>query len=499
LATAVSVASGCGEKTEEKIVTVPSQPWYQTAGLQPTVVGEAQTLSRSALDCSRPLPLAIRGVTQVRTGYKQKTITDTLFDIQKNQASSFRPYPVTRENVTTEEVDAASTINLCDLDYPASSIEYVGLSVARDIDHAKEWYAQQPFKVRQALQDVDINVHPLYTADNYYRFSEEFRATVRRTDLDINTRSRHIKLDNVDNAFWTITEDKQPMIAFLPHQTPNSLSASQFPTALWELPFVARHEYGHHIFATHMQRIMNLDSLAYYQNLRQNPFLHSTHRIQQPLTHPLQEAAQGSPQVDNLFVIAALNEGFADLFAYYSSNETMPGLNQAPCFIETRDPASSTMQGWLTEKKWTAAFIEFLFDANATSGLVPPQELASCASFSLASPHSLGAVIAHTANELLDNSPRVLNSADPAATKTELILAWLNQLDDELNMADLGPRLVVSRVFEILASVAIEQPDSLTRSSSFCDTVNDRFSGWASLWQTSESPVQTCVALAAPE
>ncbi|SMF56242.1 hypothetical protein [Pseudobacteriovorax antillogorgiicola] len=459
---------------EEKVVEVPvevePQPWYLAGDLQRNFYGEADELPIVGSNCF--YSDRFHGISAVGSGQEEHYVEEVSYDLQlqTRTLSSI-------ETFSSEMISLSESLTLCDEVYPERSREYVGLKVAKEVSQARLWYESNS---NEEIKNVILEVLPLVKVDRYERHSDEAKDFVLEDDPDAQVGAQYRKSDMVYNAFYRSNYEGDPTIAFLPHHTAKSIN-DNVPTPMWEMPFVARHEYGHHVFSAHMFEKLQDKNLGYFEYLERNPFLHTTHAIRRANPQALRDT-----RLESSLIIGALNEGFSDLFSYYSSNQTLPGIENAPCMTMTRDPASPSMPGAIKSKKWTKEFLDYLFNVESD---VEYDFTHDCGEFYLGSPHSLGAVIAHTVDQLLSTSNRVKNSANPSAEKTKLSLAWLDQLNQSLDFSVQGPKLVLS---EILSGAALLATESAEPSVATCQVIRESFSGWKDVWNKQESSLKAC-------
>ena len=474
----------CQPKTKEKVVT--PAPWYQG---NPSIMNEnfadAEELRLQGSSCFRGQ--SFPGITDIMTGSRQTDTIDITYDLTLSPLTD-----ITKTHSQSDLIGSGVDVFLCQSDYPANSIEYVAQKVANEISFSYDWYQQTTSKDLD-IPEIKLEIHPLMLQDIYIRYSDRAKRFLQSAEIDLDTTPRHIEADSVYNAFWSFDRDGDSVISFLPHPKRTSLAISEMPTPLWDLPFVARHEYGHHVFFHHMSDLLNDPDVDYRGQLADHPTLHTTQKKPEFFSKTLLESKAPVSRIDSFFLLAATNEGFADLFSYYASNETMPGIENAPCMLKTRDPSSANMQGWLTEKRWSKAFVNYLFDTNAQPNLRPNHtEDDSCAAFNLGSPHALGAVIAYTVDQVFSSSDLLVSAKNPNQIKAKLALNWLDRLNRELNMADMGPRPLMAKILSSAFDVVAEDQQDLTLNAKSCRLVDELFSGWQEIWQPQQGSLSTC-------
>ena len=381
----------------------------------------------------------------------------------------------------------------CDTNNP-NDLDTAAVAIASDIDQAKIWY-DTVVNDKKAIEDLSIEVQPLIRTTKSIVF--------KGTEGLINPpEDQLIAYDIIDNAFWSppIADDPST-IGFFPHGVQLDNQTSLVLEPFWKLPFVARHEYGHHLFYAHMTRIFNNESFNYRNYLMENPYTHTTTQLPSVSKMILSKfnpnflSSPALPRVDNNFMISALNEGFADLYSSYSLQGTIPNIQNYPCFIDARDPMKEKLKGNFGERKqWSLAILNALFDNSIQLPEENDEGTKTCPNFSPLRHHHVGSIIAFTVNQLLDESHSV--TEDPINSweiKTNLLLKWLDNLNKNLDPSDKGPKALLSQILEIAFDVATEDNANLQPESQICNTVRQYFSGWTDYWSPLGLNISTCI------
>ena len=192
-------------------------------------------------------PKQFEGVSGFRTEVIEKTIIDRT--IEKDRVV---------ENQSTERIFQDEELFLCQEDYESTTRESVAKAIAQEMEHSNRFYKTVTSK---DIPAVEVLVHPQNSLDIYQRVEESLARLLKASDREVE-EPVHVTLDEVYNAYWTLensdNDEAKPIIAFLPHFTPES-SVGVESKPLWTIPFVGRHEYGHHVFSQHMKNIMGLE------------------------------------------------------------------------------------------------------------------------------------------------------------------------------------------------------------------------------------------------
>ncbi|NRA66022.1 MAG: hypothetical protein HRU19_16155 [Pseudobacteriovorax sp.] len=480
------MASSC-TKTKKEVVN--AQPWYETQGVfSEEVIAEAEILPLVEKNCASLTDLT--GLSRTFTGTK---VSEQLAIDFKIEGNDLVLHSISENSQIASDIKG---LTVCDEDAEGNTVNGVANLFGRELAASKKYHDSLNPSTRVTLPSVNLDVLPLTTSETFLRVRPEDLALLPPSS-DARTPIRQ-KNDDVYNAFWSFQSiDGQDTytITIWPHPKPGTAPRIGDSAPLWTQPFVARHEYGHHVFASRLTRIFGSARLGYKAMLQNNPKTLTTigkHRHQKldlKKTFSLQEIDGDKPAVDTMLVIGAVNESFADLFAYFSSGDRFLGLESAPCFQGIRDPGSRQMAGWLKEKNWTPNFMNYIFDQDSAPNGFGPSSDAGCDEFSLRSPHSLGGVIAYTVNQMFEFAV----TQDPSLVKGDLLLNWISAADSNLNLADNGPRQIMSHFLKEALLVANEGSAAESSTDAICNVVRDNLSGWKPYWPVNDEAFGVCL------
>ena len=189
----------------------------------------------------------------------------------------------------------------------------------------------------------------------------------------------------------------------------------------------------------------------------------------------LVDGKKAQPRLENWNIIASLNEGFADLFAYYSSNESFPGIEGMPCMMYLREPNEKYLENFPKIKAWTPELVEFLFDQYSTN---PISDDAGCRDFSLESPHGLGAIFAHTIDKIFSTRSDLGTGEQVSINKTKMSIELLDRLDRDVSLADLGPRTLTFEILLTALDLTREGESVFYQDSQQCAVAKEYLSAW---------------------
>jgi len=267
----------------------------------------------------------------------------------------------------------ANGLKICDATraYPRASVEGAAKISQKHLSTARQFYDRLPSKT--ALPDAALMVLPTVektaTADD---------GTVTRTVL-------------VDNLAYAPSFGGEPMFIVFPKSRRAVKQGLWTDVNLWEVPWGLAHEFGHHVFRQHTGRTgLELVPIQSFE-----------------LT------AAAGPTPDDYWT--AVNEGFADLFAFYTHGAKKGQLRGVDCFETNRD---------VTEPRFVTGDMKIL-DATVAAKFAAPRSgaPANCDKPSFQDVHTLGAVIAHGMDQLFTANGLV----DPQA-KAEALLGWAERL-----------------------------------------------------------------------
>ncbi len=248
-----------------------------------------------------------------------------------------------------------------------------------------------------------------------------------------------------DNAYYMPGNNS---ITFLPHSEEFRKSGMTF--SFWEVPMVAAHEYGHHIFQTlnpGPTHAPGLKSCFGKFHVEGDTETESEKRI-----------------VSNDDVLGALNEGFADLVSFYSLENNERGLKGVNCLQISRDVGSKVFADG-KPKIFNSEVLTSFFSDKAE----PQAE--SCDVSNFQGIHILGAVFAHGADRLLSLS------TDTKDQRLAIVLNWLQEMKNRSAvMNTLKPQDFLLESFKLFIEVTVARTDSKLDQAE-CDLLKEIYPG----------------------
>lgn len=270
--------------------------------------------------------------------------------------------------------------------YERETVEAAGLHAAYFIHKTNSKFTALVKDIK--VEPVTVNIGPQYTESFLY---EDNDGTVKKSSYFLS-----------DNAFYAPSAHA---ISFLPHST--FMRAMNFKMNFFEVPMIAAHEYGHHLF----QMIYKYDyvpgGVSHHQGCFGGDHL--------PKQHNKELKRLDLRKIKNEDVLNAYNEGFADLVAFYSLDENERGVRDVKCLEVSRDVRSSVFYDG-QEKKFSEEAVRSFFSPYTESlG-------GSCETISFQGIHNFGAIFAHSADSFLSE---LTNSDDE---KLLAVVEWVKFL-----------------------------------------------------------------------
>jgi hypothetical protein len=257
---------------------------------------------------------------------------------------------------------------------------------------------------------------------------------------------------------------------------------------LWTVNGVFQHEFGHYLFAS----IMNQTSSSfesYHKYAEKNPDLHLFQTPISSFVQKLESPALANQffsfQTSQDFFIGSLNEGFSDLWAYYTLNQPQD-MFEIACFSKNRNVSSDYFfngmsKSW-TDEMWAKIFNFQLEDLKFDS----TNPIDRCSQPVFIDIHIVGAAMAHTVDAVfgaaLLNEPSDVQSA----AKAEMALAWLKSIKESEEFTDLGGKASLSRILNLAIGTGISYSKSVEKEK-YCNVVQSKFPALIKRWKSSKT------------
>lgn len=475
----VTLLPACGQESKTKTIEIEKKLWFEEIAVQSRGADDAVILPALFPQCSSHvegfIPAAVNKILQ---GQVTRTTNDTLL----LGIGSFK-----RQIDDRVVIQSSKDFFVCARGAAENSLESMTEKIVKDVEAAHTYYIHAAGPEALTLPKVNIEVQPIDEYRSYYRYADDFIAENQLSLDPISTEPFMVSGAQVNNAYYAPYYEN-PLIAFLPQSSANSRGAYAFPVALWNMPLVARHEYGHHVFFQHMRSVFGAANFDYRQLVLKNPDRHGT----VPSSRGFAELGRSFPAFDNYFLMSALNEGFADLFAH-ETFEGSPYVIDSPCMGVTRNVTSTLLNGGTYKKAWTVPLLDHILDLRKPAPEFDSEDsINGCARFSLHSLHHVGALIAHSAYRVFSTADSVRSLAKKDEARFKLSLAWLKKINETMDPASDGPYRFLSTI--LLSAVEVARAGAVPNEE-LCAVIGEQFPGFKALWtkQAVDPSVLACL------
>lgn len=329
--------------------------------------------------------------------------------------------------------------------YPRTSVEGVSLASLSAINAAESFYRGVPGASAAILPALLVVLPTIEYVVN---------------DASGNPLARAVETDNL-----AYVGSKTPMFLVYPKGKKAVAAGLWKDVNLWEIPWGLAHEYGHHVFRTHTG-VSHLENTS----LHIAPIRKFDTKIDG--AEGLQLAASDRVVTGEDYY-SAVNEGYADLFSFYTFGGKADLIKNVDCFATNRDLTASEFVGGrakILDKDMLAQF--------ASTTVI---DVSGCSAPDFQDVHSLGAVVAYGVDRLFSD---VAPGNDEAAVlkKAGLLLNWAKRIGDTVSgksMDDVNFEVLVK---EALITVA----PSKRLSKAACEIVRTQFPEYAETWLAAE-------------
>jgi hypothetical protein len=278
------------------------------------------------------LPVPLAGAWGTESEFQSKNIIGTLLNLGKSYDCKFDSSGertcTPRDGKKTE----AQVLKLCrsSMQYQRDSLESVAITSHAIVEDAYNFYGTIENTVPGLAKSIMV-IQP--------RFERKYT----KKSGDILTKY------DADNAAFTSMELGTParkyglMLIYPSKKT----SFEESGVNLWEVPFVLKHEFGHHVFHHYVKDTDHEDSLTISTS---GNTLHDMSGIL-PSEKSRIPRHQGFNLTTNATAaMAGINETFADLFAYFAQESTPNQVTGIKCLDTSRDPKSAKTRAGLVKQ-----------------------------------------------------------------------------------------------------------------------------------------------------
>lgn len=307
------------------------------------------------------------------------------------------------------EIEPAKQINLCPSQNYGNqkTFESAGAHVYSSIARAKAF-----------LTDLDVELPEL----KYIIAPSVKRIVINKTGRATHTEKTHL----INNAYF---DYKYQEIVFLPQGYSDSGKIPFNGIPLWTVPFVPVHEVGHHVFSQLMpsffKKRSSLNKVCF-----DNRGADKIHYAQQN---------EGQKRIVNgQLVLTAINEGFSDLFAFYTLGKDI-NLNGLSCLSVSRDVSSNKFMSGDPKNLTSKNIDKFLL-----STYLPQTNCLEETNYQ--DVHMIGAIIASA----LDSTLNIMDFDKKA--KMRFTMKWIQKLNIQLTAKQLNktPKKILKNSFNLL-------------------------------------------------
>ncbi len=361
-------------------------------------------------------------------GLKVRDIGASIITESSKDLNILYTYTSTDDVVTTDKkiINPQSAISICadDGKYARASIESAALNATYFISKTGRKVSELLPSVK--IPAIEVEIGPLIKKSLKQIVKGEVVWTFEAFDTD--------------NAYYSPGENK---ITFLPHS--EEFKKAGMTMNFWEVPMVASHEYGHHIFEIlHPYNVVNLGMKNCFGKMG----LHA------------EPSELGKRSVTTEDVLGALNEGFADLVSFYSLDNNERGLKGVPCLEISRDVGSGVFADGTSKIFSTDALATFFLtkevEAPETCDVPNYQDI-----------HIIGAIFANGADRLLSLSVPTKDQ------RLSIVLSWLQEMKVKSSaMNALSPQDFLRESFELLVQMTAKMTDGKVDQSE-CDLAKE--------------------------
>jgi hypothetical protein len=233
-----------------------------------------------------------------------------------------------------------------------------------------------------------------------------------------------------DNAYY---DPSTQVIAFLPMS--KTYQSYHSEVALWQVPMVASHEYGHHVYNS-------LTSLSKKTSL--NCFNNRSNITALSLSNVVKKHDTSAK-----FAYDSINEGFADLISYYTLKESKKSVNGVACFTHNRDIGSNTFGDKTSSKKFTQSARQLIRSSKVE------KKYTDCNTPNYQEVHDVGAIFAYNANYILALEFK------QESERLKVLLVWLEELSKQKkNFEKLTADVVLFHSLELLYKIVLDTANS---------------------------------------
>ena len=271
--------------------------------------------------------------------------------------------------------------------------------------------------VRTSVEAVALTgLAMLETASVFYRKVDGHSSDLPEATLLVLPKVETIyqggaaRSEAVDNLSYVPNFSGSPTFVIFPKGAYGVSMGRWVDVNLWEIPWTLAHEFGHHIFRFHSDIADATSGIAGAVPV------HSFPTAFEPNTGFALAAVSGERHVGDADLLAAVNEGFADLYAYYVQGSA-PGMTKGiDCFHENRDAGTALFADAQPKVLRAAVLAQFMATTKASANI-------DCSVPFYQDIHVIGAIFAYGVDQIFSAS-----AGQDAAKKAALMLDWAKRI-----------------------------------------------------------------------
>ncbi len=314
---------------------------------------------------------SVKGKPISGTKYGQES--ESVYTASYNEWSEVYEYKMGAENITSVEKE----LGVCPEDTYYGEYTFEGSALSWSYSVTKTFEAINEVLPEASFKAVDMHISPL-------------QKTVMTFDGGDYDNFEYIAY-KTDNAYYNPMDQS---LTILP-QSQEQKSQGNLP--FWEIPMVASHEYGHHVFQTLAMSSSNSSGVLGEMKVHNCFETEQSHAAVSDKfkNHYASEKASSRGELLS-FIVGSINEGFADLISYYTLDNDERSVNGVSCFVKNRD-VGSTLFGDDSKKDFRAevsVYMDLNYKVEKDRDCTTPdhQEI-----------HSVGAIFASVVNQYLSS------------------------------------------------------------------------------------------------
>jgi hypothetical protein len=466
------IAMGCQPKTKTKVVEVPKKDkvydFAKTSYGDPVNVPVHDTACNSQRGLTLSNGIIAEAYMGVETLLVRTFIEEDVFENAKEK-------DIVRQTFEYQTINEGRRVYLCRdaSTIPETTQEGAAISMKADADQAFALYETVRRKGTVALPLLK----KVYL--NAAQKEKEISRTVDK-DEEANETTSYM----TDNAVFM--GGSNPTLISYPQSEVSRQYKLLGGIPLWTVDGVFQHEFGHFIF----ESVMNEDGIrfaSYHDYVEKNPRLHTFHTPTASLARLTETQGLKAGFMDFIrsqdFFVGSLNEGFADMWSYYTMNQPS-SMWDISCFAKNRSVASPVFYNGISkswdDKLWAKTFAA---DFSPTPDDSSRDPIESCSQPEFSDIHIIGAAMAHTVDAVF--TAALQGTAAPADTsllKAEMSIAWLKSIKDSNEFDDLGGKASLSRILNTAVGTGMNYLKT-TDKTAFCAVVNSKFPVLVKRWK----------------